>query len=238
MVILPFFISTRFSGIKAISYGAFGNIITDTDPAFDIPFGFAGGLYDQNTKLVRFGCRDYDPDTGRWTAKDPILFAGGDTDLYGYCLSDPVNAVDPEGCFGVAGFGIGVFMGGYAGFVSGLQNHNILAGIIGGAFGAATGAIVGIVAPSLSASIGGTIGGAVGGMASTAISEKIANPCINQADYMKAILKGGMIGGVTGYMGSGMMSTLKGLGAPDAISRVAASLFTAPISMGLDLVGL
>jgi RHS repeat-associated protein len=99
MVILPFFISTRFSGIKAISYGAFGNIITDTDPAFDIPFGFAGGLYDQNTKLVRFGCRDYDPDIGRWTAKDPILFAGGDTDLYGYCLNDPVNAVDPEGKF-------------------------------------------------------------------------------------------------------------------------------------------
>jgi hypothetical protein len=34
---------------------------------------------------------------GRWTAKDPILFAGGDTDLYGYCLNDPVNLVDPEG---------------------------------------------------------------------------------------------------------------------------------------------
>jgi len=29
--------------------------------------------------------------------KDPILFAGGDTNLYGYVLGDPVNGIDPEG---------------------------------------------------------------------------------------------------------------------------------------------
>jgi hypothetical protein len=46
---------------------------------------------------VRFGARDYDPETGRWTAKDPILFAGGDTNLYGYVLGDPVNVNDPIG---------------------------------------------------------------------------------------------------------------------------------------------
>jgi uncharacterized protein RhaS with RHS repeats len=46
---------------------------------------------------VRFGARDYDPETGRWTAKDPIGFAGGDTNLYDYCLSDPVNLDDPYG---------------------------------------------------------------------------------------------------------------------------------------------
>lgn len=34
---------------------------------------------------------------GRWTARDPILFEGGDTDIYGYCLNDPVNKVDPIG---------------------------------------------------------------------------------------------------------------------------------------------
>jgi len=34
--------------------------------------------------IVRFGARDYDPETGRWTAKDPIMFAGGDANLYGY----------------------------------------------------------------------------------------------------------------------------------------------------------
>ena len=41
--------------------------------------------------------RDYDPVTGRWTSKDPILFNGGDTNLYGYTLNDPVNFIDPSG---------------------------------------------------------------------------------------------------------------------------------------------
>ncbi len=44
-----------------------------------------------------FRLQDYDPETGRWTAKDPIFFAGGDTDLYGYCVNDPVNLNDPSG---------------------------------------------------------------------------------------------------------------------------------------------
>jgi len=83
--------------IKKIEYDTFGNVLSDSNAAFAVPFGFAGGLNDKDTGLVRFGYRDYDPETGRWTAKDPILFAGGDTDLYGYCLNDPVNATDPDG---------------------------------------------------------------------------------------------------------------------------------------------
>ena len=46
---------------------------------------------------MRFGRRDYDAQTGRWTAKDPILFEGGDSNLYGYVLADPVNLIDPNG---------------------------------------------------------------------------------------------------------------------------------------------
>jgi len=62
-----------------------------------VPFGFAGGLYDPLTKLTHFGYREYDSFTGKWTAKDPIGFAGGDSNLYGYVLNDPVNLVDPTG---------------------------------------------------------------------------------------------------------------------------------------------
>ena len=60
-------------------------------------FGFAGGLYDPDTKLVHFGYREYDPEIGRWLSKDPLLFGGGDSNLYGYVLQDPVNLVDPWG---------------------------------------------------------------------------------------------------------------------------------------------
>ncbi|MCG6910469.1 MAG: hypothetical protein LJE94_10145, partial [Deltaproteobacteria bacterium] len=80
--------------LKRIEYDAFGSIVADSNPGFETWLGFAGGLHDRDINLIRFGHRDYDPQTGRWTAKDPILFDGGDTDLYGYCLNDPVNGVD------------------------------------------------------------------------------------------------------------------------------------------------
>lgn len=67
----------------------------------------------QDTKLMRFGARDYDPTIGRWTTKDPIGFAGGDTNLYAYVGGDPMSYVDPEGAFLLpvaAGLFIGAFL--------------------------------------------------------------------------------------------------------------------------------
>ncbi|MES2731614.1 MAG: RHS repeat-associated core domain-containing protein, partial [Bacteroidota bacterium] len=56
---------------------AFGKVLSDTSPGYT-PFGFAGGLYDSRTDLVRFGARDYSADIGRWTTEDPIGFWSGD----------------------------------------------------------------------------------------------------------------------------------------------------------------
>ena len=39
----------------------------------------------------------YNTDTGRWTAKDPIGFWGIDVDLYGYVGNNPVSFVDSYG---------------------------------------------------------------------------------------------------------------------------------------------
>jgi RHS repeat-associated protein len=71
-------------------------VLLDTNPGFQA-FGFAGGLYDKDTGLVRFGARDYDAEAGRWTDKDPLDFEGGDTNLYGFCGNDPINFTDPSG---------------------------------------------------------------------------------------------------------------------------------------------
>jgi len=74
--------------------------------------GFAGGLYDSDTGLVRFGARDYDPMVGRWVSKDPILFRGRQTNLYVYVTNDPINWLDPDGhdpsYASVAGLGVGI----------------------------------------------------------------------------------------------------------------------------------
>ncbi len=81
---------------ERIDYDEFGNVAYDSNPGFQ-PYGFAGGLYDTETKLVRFGARDYDASTGRWTSKDPILFKGGVSNLYEYVVNDPVNRFDLSG---------------------------------------------------------------------------------------------------------------------------------------------
>jgi RHS repeat-associated protein len=86
--------------VKEVLYDSFGRILEDTNPGMRVLLGFGGGLHDRELGpygLVRLGWRDYDPETGRFTAKDPIGYAGGDPDLYGYCLDDPVNLKDPEG---------------------------------------------------------------------------------------------------------------------------------------------
>jgi RHS repeat-associated protein len=103
--------STNGTVAQRIEYDEFGRVLSDTSPGFQ-PFGFAGGLYDPDTKLTLFGARTYDAETGRWLSKDPILFGGGDTNLYGYVVNDPVNKTDPSGlcpwCIPAAIIGVGI----------------------------------------------------------------------------------------------------------------------------------
>ena len=81
---------------QRMRHDEFGNVLEDTNVGFT-PFGFAGGLYDADTGLVRFGVRDYDPVVGRWISKDPIRFDGGQPNLYVYVGNDPVNRLDTTG---------------------------------------------------------------------------------------------------------------------------------------------
>src|SRR5690606_7981646 len=84
--------------VQQREYDAWGRIVSETtDPGFSQPFGFAGGIWDVDAGLVRFGARDYDPATARWTSLEPLGFAGGSANLYGYAYGDPVNLFDPDG---------------------------------------------------------------------------------------------------------------------------------------------
>jgi len=68
---------------------------SDSNPGWQ-PFGFAGGLQDQDTGLVRFGARDYDPEEGRWSTADRLGNAGG-LNRFIYTSDNPLNLVDPTG---------------------------------------------------------------------------------------------------------------------------------------------
>ncbi|WP_105214036.1 RHS repeat-associated core domain-containing protein [Pseudoalteromonas sp. T1lg22] len=81
---------------QQLTYDAFGRVLSDSNPGFQ-PFGFAGGLYDKETGLVRFGARDYDAYAGRWISKDPLQFNGRGNNLYEYVNGNPVEFVDYDG---------------------------------------------------------------------------------------------------------------------------------------------
>ena len=93
--------------VQAMQYDSFGNLLSVRGNVVRLPLGFAGCLYDPDTGLTHFPWRDYDADTGRFTAVDPLGAKGGDRDWYGYCVDDPVNRVDVWGLFSLFGFDFG-----------------------------------------------------------------------------------------------------------------------------------
>ncbi|MCI5157458.1 MAG: RHS repeat-associated core domain-containing protein [Candidatus Electrothrix sp. AUS1_2] len=185
--------------VKEISYDSFGTILSDSNPAFAVPFGFAGGLHDRDTGLVKFGFRDYDPAIGRWVAKDPIFFAGGDVDLYGYVLNDPISFVDPEGLIIPAILGAAVINGG----INVLANINNIESI--GDFGRAfaAGAIPALAAPlSIIPVVGPALAGGLMGMGTNYLNVRWGVvKCKTKAvedDYIARGLIAGVLGGAMG----------------------------------------
>ena len=100
------------SGTKvySASYDAWGNVTVPNGQTFVAPLGFAGGLADPVTGFVRFGLRDYDPATGRFTTRDPALFDAG-SNLYAYVADNPTSALDPTGLANGFGFGASAYAG-------------------------------------------------------------------------------------------------------------------------------
>lgn len=159
---------------QRIDYDEWGNVTSDTSPGFQ-PFGFAGGLYDRDTKLVRFGVRDYDAAVGRWTAKDPILFRGDSRNLYAYVQGQPIRLVDPSGrgargaaIGGAIGAAGGAFLGGIGGAVLGGGAGTLAAPGAGTIAGGIGGADVGAVA-------GGSLGLAIGAYLGDKIGDFLTN---------------------------------------------------------------
>lgn len=187
--------------IKEVLYDPFGGIIQDTNPGLSIPIGFAGGLHDSDLGFVRFGWRDYDTFTSRWTAPDPMGDAGGDPDWYGYCLDDPVNMHDPLGLFAwvpIAGAAIGAGSNAYdnwSDWRSGDMSNMDFAKSVG--LGAVTGA-----ASTMGGGVASTLllgGGAAA--VNEAGNQAIRKGKVDDVNRVAAASAGGMAGGVGGRLG-------------------------------------
>jgi len=139
-------------GVVAASYeySPFGELLRCSQPASggyakENPFRFSTKFTDDETGLVYYGARFFDPRNGRFLNRDPIAEQGG-LNLYGFCGNDGVNGVDYMGMdpivmepFIVTGtkigatFGpVGAVVGGVIGAVVGIFSSK---GIFGKLFG-------------------------------------------------------------------------------------------------------
>lgn len=83
------------NNVQAIRYDAFGNLLQVWGDVVRLPIGFAGGLFDADTGLTRFVWRDYDVDTGRFTALDPMGAKGGSARPHSYSYRSASMGLSP-----------------------------------------------------------------------------------------------------------------------------------------------
>jgi RHS repeat-associated protein len=221
------------------TYRPFGEAEVNPNSTVVNNFRFPGQYYDQETGLHYNYFRDYHPGIGRYVEPDPIGLRGG-TNMYAYCMNDPVNLADPSGQIGPAGMVIGAISGGIAGFVAGAQAGNMWAGVIGGAGGALIGGFVGGVggfafSPQVGAIVGGIVGGVIGGASGGVIAKKLEDPDASTEEKVLAMAKGAGIGIVTGTTGGLIGAAGLSIGATGYAVNLAGAVIATPIACVLGV---
>jgi RHS repeat-associated protein len=91
-------VSGSIGGIsEQYEYGPFAEALRATGPmAKSNPLRFSTKYQDDETELLYYGYRYYDPLLGRWLSRDPSLEIGG-LNLYSFVNDSPLLAVDPFG---------------------------------------------------------------------------------------------------------------------------------------------
>jgi RHS repeat-associated protein len=93
--------------IEETHYNGSGAVVTVGSGYVDEAFAFTGRYFDVDRRLQNNLYRWYDPSVGRWLSEDPIGFAGGDENLYGYANNSPTGFVDSDG---LAANGVGQYL--------------------------------------------------------------------------------------------------------------------------------
>jgi RHS repeat-associated protein len=85
-------------GVEYLSYMPFGEtLVEEHSTDVELPYKFSGKEQDQETGLLYFGARYYDPKLKFWLGVDPLAEMYPDVSSYVYCVNNPVRFVDPDG---------------------------------------------------------------------------------------------------------------------------------------------
>ncbi len=147
--------------VNHVTYGAFGAVLAETNPAAADRFKFTGREWDGVTGLYYYRARYFDPETARFISEDPIGFDAGDSNLYRYVGNSPANGTDPTGQFleravlsivqntaraALAGIVVGAGLGGA---IAAREGQNWEGIITSGVAGALLGGAIGLAASQL-----------------------------------------------------------------------------------------
>lgn len=83
-----------------LRYDSFGRITTESDPAVEHVFAFAGREWDDESGLYYYRARYYDPSVGRFLSTDPVrpqLLRPLTSNAYQFVLNNPLLVTDPFG---------------------------------------------------------------------------------------------------------------------------------------------
>jgi RHS repeat-associated protein len=83
--------------VQRYEYDSFGIMNITMQGNIKQPYTYTSREYDSETGMYFYRARYYDPKVGRFVTKDPIGFAGGDSNLYGYVSNNPLLYLDPYG---------------------------------------------------------------------------------------------------------------------------------------------
>jgi RHS repeat-associated protein len=81
--------------VSSAGYDSFGNSTNSLGTRYQ----YTGREFDEFTGLYYYRARWYDANLGRFISEDPVGFAGGDINLFGYVKNNPANFSDPLGLF-------------------------------------------------------------------------------------------------------------------------------------------
>lgn len=149
------------------AYDAWGNSKIITTEEYSTlaslnPFRYRGYYYDVEIGLYYLQTRYYDPQLGRFISIDNVAYVDFDNingiNLYAYCHNNPIMYVDPNGCFAILSFLIGLGVAALIG--AGVAAVSYVSGQL------IDYAITGKFKWSWGDFLGATIGGAIGGMIS------------------------------------------------------------------------